>query len=342
MSGGVDSSASAALLLEMGYEVIGVTMKLWDGVQPDGGCCSLSAVDDARAVANKLKIPYYVLNFTDDFHKYVVNNFIDEYTHGRTPNPCIMCNKHLKFDAMLRKASEIGADYVATGHYARVEKQGDRYLLKRSADPKKDQTYFLYTMTQYQLSKTIFPLYGVTKDKTRKIAENLGLSVAKKPDSQEICFVPDGDYASFIRERAGESAPGDFVTADGTVVGQHKGIINYTIGQRKGLGIALNKPVYVTDIDTKTNRVTLGDNADLFTDTLHASSINYIAFDKPEGSFRCTAKVRYSAFDAPCTVYPTENGLKAVFDEPQRAVTPGQAFVMYDNDTVLGGGIIDG
>lgn len=342
MSGGVDSSASAALLLDMGYDVIGVTMKLWDGVQADGGCCSLSAVDDARAVANKLSIPFYVLNFTEDFNKYVIDDFTREYMRGRTPNPCIMCNKYLKFDAMLRRAREIGADYIATGHYAKVEKSGGRYLLKRSADPKKDQTYFLYTMTQYQLSKTIFPLYGITKEQTREIAQRLGLSVAKKPDSQEICFVPDGDYASFITQRCGKSVPGNFVTADGTVVGQHKGIINYTIGQRKGLGIALNKPVYVTDINTRNNTVTLGDNEDLFTDTLHASDVNYIAFDKPNGSFRCTAKVRYSSFDEPCTVTPTDNGLKAVFDRPQRAVTKGQAFVMYDGDTVLGGGIIDG
>lgn len=332
LSGGVDSSASAAILLEMGYEVIGVTMKLW---------CDSVCAEEAKAVALKLGIPFYVFDFTDDFNKYVVDNFTDEYLNGRTPNPCVMCNKHLKFDAMIKAAESLGADYIATGHYAKIEKKDGRYLLKRGTDAKKDQTYFLYTLTQDQLSKTMFPLFDVTKDETREKAQQLGLLVAHKKDSQEICFIPDGDYATFIKERGGVSPEGEFVTTDGTVVGKHSGIINYTIGQRKGLGIALNKPVYVTDIDVENNRVVLGDNDDLFKTTLFAKDVNFIPFDKPDGEFRCTAKVRYRTVDSPCTVTPLENGVKVVFDQPQRAITKGQAVVFYDGDLVIGGGIID-
>lgn len=341
MSGGVDSSASAAILLEMGYDVIGVTMKLWDGVLPDGKCCSLSAADDAKKVADKLGIPFYVLDFTNDFNKYVIDNFTSEYLMGRTPNPCVMCNKYLKFDAMLQGAKKLGADYIATGHYAKIEEKNGRFLLKRCADTKKDQTYFLYTLTQEQLSHTIFPLYGVTKDETRDIAERLGLEVAKKRDSQEICFIPDGDYASFIAAKGGISQKGEFVTTDGKVVGEHSGIINYTIGQRKGLGIALNKPVYVTDIDVENNRVVLGDNDELFGTTLFAKDVNFIPFDELKGEMKCTAKVRYRTVDSPCTVTPVNGGVKVVFEQPQRAITKGQAVVFYDGDTVLGGGIID-
>jgi len=341
MSGGVDSSVAAAVLLEQGYDVIGVTMKLWNGEQTDGGCCSLSAVNDARRVADKLNIPYYVMNFEADFNKYVINNFIDEYKNGRTPNPCIACNKYIKFDALLEKSKAIGADYVATGHYAKISNNNGVFSLERAADEKKDQTYFLYSMTQYQLAHTLMPLYDITKDKTREMAEKLGLAVANKPDSQEICFVPDGDYARFIEETAGVSPVGNFVDESGNVVGQHKGIIHYTVGQRKGLGIALNRPVYVTKIDTQTNTVILGGDGMQLSDTLTASNVSYIPFEKLEGSIKCTAKIRYNTKDAPCEIFPTDNGVKVVFDQPQRAITPGQAVVFYEGNTVLGGGIID-
>lgn len=341
MSGGVDSSVAAAVLLEHGYDVIGVTMKLWNGEQTDGGCCSLSAVNDARRVADKLNIPYYVMNFEADFNKYVINNFIDEYKNGRTPNPCIACNKYIKFDALLEKAKAIGADYVATGHYAKITNNNGVFSLERAADEKKDQTYFLYNMTQYQLAHTLMPLYDITKDKTREMAEKIGLAVANKPDSQEICFVPDGDYARFIEETAGKSPVGNFVDESGNIVGQHKGIIHYTVGQRKGLGIALNRPVYVTKIDTQTNTVILGGDGLQLSDTLTASNVTYIPFEKLECSMKCTAKIRYNTKDAPCEIFPTDNGVKVVFDQPQRAITPGQAVVFYDGNTVLGGGIID-
>ncbi len=332
LSGGVDSSASAAILLEMGYEVIGVTMKLW---------CDSTASDDAKAVADKLGIPFYVFDFTKEFEAYVIDNFVSEYLRGRTPNPCIVCNKHLKFDAMIKAAEALGADYIATGHYAKIEEKDGRFLLKRGTDAKKDQTYFLYTLTQEQLAKTKFPLFDVTKEETRKKAQELGLAVAQKKDSHEICFIPDNDYVRFITSRGAVSPEGEFALADGTVVGTHSGIVNYTIGQRKGLGIALNKPVYVTDIDVFNNRVVLGDNDDLFRTTLFAADVNFIPFDTLEGELRCTAKVRYGATDSPCTVTPVKNGVKVVFDVPQRAITKGQAVVFYDGDLVIGGGIID-
>ena len=341
MSGGVDSSVAAAVLLEQGYDVIGVTMKLWNGEQTDAGCCSLSAVNDARRVADKLNIPYYVMNFEADFTKYVINNFIDEYKNGRTPNPCIACNKYIKFDALLEKAKAIGADYVATGHYAKISNNNGVFSLERAADEKKDQTYFLYNMTQYQLAHTLMPLYDITKDTTREMAEKMGLAVANKPDSQEICFVPDGDYAKFIEQTAGKSPIGNFVDESGKIVGQHKGIIHYTVGQRKGLGIALNRPVYVTKIDTQTNTVILGGDGLQLSDTLTASNVTYIPFEKLDGSMKCTAKIRYNTKDAPCEIFPTDNGGRVVFDQPQRAITPGQAVVFYDGNIVLGGGIID-
>ena len=343
MSGGVDSSVAAAVLQEQGYDVIGVTMKLWSGEQTDAGCCSLSAVNDARRVADKLNIPYYVMNFEKDFNKYVIENFIDEYKKGRTPNPCIACNKYIKFDALLEKAKAIGADYVATGHYAKISNNNGIFSLERAADQKKDQTYFLYNMTQHQLAHTLMPLYNITKDKTREIAEKLGLLVANKPDSQEICFVPDGNYARFIERTAGKSPAGNFVDEAGNIVGQHKGIIHYTVGQRKGLGIALNRPVYVTKIDTRTNTVILGGEGMQLSDTLTASNVSYIPFEKLDKSIKCTAKIRYNTKDAPCEIFPIDNGnaVKVVFDQPQRAITPGQAVVFYQGKTVLGGGIID-
>lgn len=340
MSGGVDSSASAALLKRQGYRVVGVTMKMWNGEQADGGCCSFSAIDDAKNVADKLGIEHYVLDYEKEFEHNVVKYFIDEYKAGRTPNPCTICNKHIKFNALLKMADELGIDYIATGHYAKIEEKYGRFLLVRPEDRKKDQTYFLYNMTQEQLKRTMFPLYGVTKEETRQIAEEIGLSVAEKPDSQDICFIPNGDYAGFIKWRDGDMPQGNFVDEDGNVLGRHKGIMNYTIGQRKGLGIALNRPMYVIGIDPKNNNVVLGPDGAQLTDNLKAHSINMIAFDKITGPFKCTAKIRYNAPDVPCMVYPDENGFKVNFEQPQKSVTPGQMVVLYNDNIVIGGGII--
>ena len=340
MSGGVDSSASAALLKKEGYRVVGVTMKLWNGEQADGGCCSFSAIDDAKKVADTLGIEHYVMDCEDNFEHNVVKYFINEYKCGRTPNPCVECNKHIKFNALLELADKIGIDYIATGHYAKTETKNGRHLLVRPEDRRKDQTYFLYNMTQEQLKRTLFPLYGVTKDETRKIAEEIGLEVAEKPDSQDICFIPDGDYVKFITWRDGSMPEGNFVDIEGNILGKHKGIMNYTIGQRKGLGIALNRPMYVTKIDPNNNTVVLGHDGSQLKTELYAHSINMIAFDKIEKPFECTAKIRYNAPDVPCTVYPYETGFRVEFRQPQKSVTPGQMVVLYDNNIVIGGGII--
>ena len=273
MSGGVDSSVAAYLLKEQGYDVIGVTMQIWqeeDSLtqEENGGCCGLSAVDDARRVAADLGIPYYVMNFRKEFKENVMNYFIGEYLQGRTPNPCIACNRYVKWEALLQRSLEIGADYIATGHYARIEQLANgRYAIKNSVTAAKDQTYALYNLTQHQLAHTLMPVGDYTKDEIRAIAEKIGLRIANKPDSQDICFVPDGDYAGFIKREAGQAlpAPGNFVTEDGTVLGRHKGITNYTIGQRKGLNLSLGKPVFVTEIRPETNEVVIGDNETLFT-----------------------------------------------------------------------------
>lgn len=340
MSGGVDSSASAALLKRQGYRVVGVTMKMWNGEQADGGCCSFSAIDDAKKVADILGIEHYVLDYEKEFEDNVVNYFINEYKSGRTPNPCTICNKHIKFTALLKMADKLGVDCIATGHYARIEEKDGRFLLVRPEDRKKDQTYFLYNMTQEQLKRTVFPLYGVTKEETRQIAEEIGLEVAQKADSQDICFIPDGDYVKFITWRDGNMPEGNFVDTEGKILGKHKGIMNYTIGQRKGLGIALNRPMYVIGLDTKNNNVVLGPDGTQFKDSLKAHSVNLIAFDSITEPFSCTAKIRYNAPDVPCTVYPDNDGFKVVFDQPQKSVTPGQMVVLYDNNIVIGGGII--
>ncbi len=340
MSGGVDSSASAALLKNQGYHVVGVTMKMWNGEQADGGCCSFSAIDDAKKVADTLGIEHYVLDYEKEFDDNVIKYFINEYKSGRTPNPCTLCNKHIKFNALLKLADEIGVDFIATGHYARIEEKDGRFLLMRPDDRKKDQTYFLYNMTQEQLGRTLFPLYGVTKEETRKIAAEIGLDVAEKPDSQDICFIPDGDYINFITRHDGKMPDGNFVDTDGNALGRHKGIMNYTIGQRKGLGIALNRPMYVVGINPDNNTVVLGPDGTQLKDSLKAHSINMIAFDNITEPFKCTAKIRYNAPDVPCMVYPDENGFKVIFEQPQKSITPGQMVVLYDNNTVIGGGII--
>lgn len=348
MSGGVDSSVAAYLLKEQGYEVIGMTMQIWQDDMPEdsaGGCCGLSAVDDARRVCQKLEIPHYVMNFRNDFKRDVIDYFIEEYQKGRTPNPCIACNRYVKWESMLQKSLQIGADYIATGHYARIikDEKTARYMMKQSKTLAKDQSYALYNLTQYQLEHTLMPLGDYTKDEVRAIAKEIGLAVATKPDSQEICFVPDKDYARYIEEATGKKAnKGKFVTKEGKVLGEHKGIIHYTIGQRKGLGLSLGKPIFVCEINAKTNTVVLGDDEDLFTDTVYANTLNFMPFERLEGKMKVYAKIRYSHEGAPCTIERVDDDLlKCVFEEKQRAITPGQAIVLYDEkQEVIGGGTI--
>ena len=349
MSGGVDSSVAAYLLKEQGYDVIGVTMQIWqedkDYTEREGGCCSLSAVDDARRVANKIGIPFYVMNFRDSFKEKVIDYFVQEYIDGKTPNPCIACNKHLKFDELLRKAQGIGADYVATGHYAKIEQdENGRYLLIRSDDDRKDQTYALYNFTQEQLAHTLMPCGEYTKDRIREIAKEIGLSVYNKKDSEEICFIPDNNHGRYISEaRPLEVVPGNFVDKNGNVLGQHKGIVYYTIGQRKGLGIALGRPVFVTDINPRTNEVVLGPEEDIFKTDLVAKDVNFIPFDKLEEPITVEAKVRYSGKPAEAVISPLRDGkVKVSSKEKQRAITKGQSVVFYQGNKVVGGGIIAG
>lgn len=348
MSGGVDSSVAAYLLKEQGYDVIGVTMQIWqdesqEQIEDNGGCCGITAVDDARRVAMQLDIPYYVMNFKNEFKKNVIDYFTDEYIHGRTPNPCIACNRHVKWESLLKRSLEIGADCIATGHYARIAQlKNGRYAIRNSVTAKKDQTYALYNLTQEQLSHTLMPVGDYNKDEIRAIAEKIGIQVAHKPDSMEICFVPDNDYAGFItRETGYVSRPGNFVDLHGNILGTHKGIIHYTVGQRKGLGLAMGHPVFVVAIRPETNEVVIGENDDVFSTKLYANNINLMSVDKIEEPIRARAKIRYSHEGADCTIRMADDGLlECVFDEKQRAVTPGQALVIYDGDYVLGGGTI--
>ena len=347
MSGGVDSSVAAYLLKEQGYDVIGVTMQIWqedkEYEERDGGCCSLSAVDDARRVADKIGIPFYVLNFRDSFKKNVIDYFIDEYMEGKTPNPCIACNKYLKFDELLKKAQGIGADYIATGHYAKIEEHNGRYILVKSDDDKKDQTYALYNMTQEQLAHTLMPCGEYTKDRIREIAKEIGLDVHNKKDSEEICFISDNNHGKYISEAMpGKVKQGNFVDKDGNILGKHKGIVYYTIGQRKGLGLAMGRPVFVTDINPLTNEVVVGAEEDIFKTDLICKDINFIAFDNLDKSLELKAKIRYSAKPATATITPLENGkVRVSFKEKQRAITKGQSVVFYLDDLVVGGGIIE-
>lgn len=350
MSGGVDSSVSALILRDSGYDVVGVTLKLFsnedivEAEKTNKTCCALSDVEDARSVAYKLGFDHLVFNFKDKFRECVMENFSDCYLSGGTPNPCIECNRHIKFDKMLLRAKELEFDYIATGHYAVIEYNKDtgRYLLKRAKDSTKDQTYVLYSLTQEQLSHTIFPLGNLTKNEVREIAESAGLVNAHKSDSQDICFVPDGDYAAFIRKFKNINIPeGDFIDKNGRILGRHKGIINYTIGQRKGLGIALGKPLYVVDKDISSNRVILGDEADLYKNSLDVCNVNLIPFDVLEKPMKITAKTRYSQKEQEAVLSYKGDGIYHVeFDKPQRAITKGQAAVFYDGDIVVGGGTI--
>ena len=341
MSGGVDSSVAACLLQEQGYDCIGVTMKLYRGTT-EGSCCSLSDVEDAKSVCRRLGIPHYTFNFTEEFDRMVMGNFAAEYEAGRTPNPCIQCNRHLKFRALWQRARELGCDFLATGHYARILTMEDGSLrLAKGADREKDQSYVLYFLDQDQLSHTLFPLGGYTKAQVREIAAARGFVNAKKQDSQDICFVPEGDYGAFLEAYTGKHyPPGDFIDRDGNLLGRHRGAVRYTLGQRRGLGIPAASRLYVTGKDMARNTVTLGSNQELFTRELMASQVN-LATPLPREGRPMAAKVRYRQGEQPCRVYPAPEGIRVVFEVPQRAVTEGQAVVLYEGETVFGGGTID-
>ncbi|MBU5331791.1 tRNA 2-thiouridine(34) synthase MnmA [Anaerocolumna aminovalerica] len=348
MSGGVDSSVAAYLLKKAGYDVIGVTMQIWQdedaaAQEESGGCCGLSAVDDARRVANALEIPYYVMNFKREFKGSVMDYFAEEYLKGNTPNPCIACNRYVKWESLLKRSLDIGAEYIATGHYARVVRlENGRYTLMKSATAAKDQTYALYNLTQYQLAHTLMPVGEYTKDEIREIAKDINLRIANKPDSQEICFIPDKDYAKFITEYTGEEVKeGNFVTPEGKVIGKHKGIIHYTVGQRKGLNLAMGHPVFVLAIRPDTNEVVIGNADEVYSNKLYAGNLNFMSIEDLEGEMVVDAKIRYSHKGSKCTIRKVgEDKVECVFEEPQRAITPGQAVVFYVGDYVVGGGTI--
>lgn len=360
MSGGVDSSVAACLLKEQGYDVTGVTMRTWEDeekalVEENGGCCGQSAAEDAGRVAGILGIPHYVVNFKREFREKVVDYFILEYLNGRTPNPCIACNRYIKWESLLRRAMEIGADYIATGHYARVEKlPNGRYAVRNSVTAAKDQTYALYNLTQFQLARTLMPVGDYTKEEIRRIAEENRLPVASKRDSQDICFVPDKDYAGFIRRTAKrellEKLPaefpkelpgeGNFVSEDGRILGTHKGVIHYTIGQRKGLSLSMGHPVFVSELRPKTNEVVISDS-DVFRTELTCNRIHFMGMEDLKEPRRLWAKIRYAHKGEWCTAVRTgEDKISCIFEHPVRAVTPGQAVVFYDGEYVMGGGTI--
>lgn len=349
MSGGVDSSLAAVLLQEQGYNVIGITMQVWP-VQPadvreDRSCCSLAAINDARAVADKIGVPHYVLNFRTVFAAEVIDYFAAEYAVGRTPNPCVACNRRIKFGALLKKAKELRADYLATGHYSRVkyDAAAGRYLLLRAADRHKDQSYALYALSQEQLQHTLFPLGGLTKSAARRLAAEKGLAVADKPDSQEICFIPDNDYNAFLRRRIPAAVrAGPIVDTAGKYLGSHKGLPFYTVGQRKGIGIAAGEPLYVVELRPSENSLVVGPRPAVYGRSLRVTDANFIPFPGLRNEMRVTAKIRYNMSEAAATLRPAETGnCILTFDAPQWAITPGQTAVFYDGDIVVGGGTIE-
>ena len=347
MSGGVDSSVAALLLQQQGYEVVGVTMRLWTVERDDlpalsKRCCSVEDVDDARRVCQAIGAPHYILNFEREFQEHVVDIFCREYDRGRTPNPCLLCNDKIKFDFLMRRAMFLEADYVATGHYARIRRTAGGHKLLKGADHGKDQSYVLYTLGQSELSRLLLPVGEYPKKRIREMAAEAGLVVADKPDSQEICFIPDGDLRKFLGDRV-RSAQGEFVDEKGAVLGIHPGIQYFTIGQRRGLGLQGNtgSPVYVVDIDPETDRVTLGPNESLFRTDFWASRVNFLSGEPPRGPLEITAKIRYKASESPATLIARGDQAELRFREPQRAITPGQAVVFYDGEEVLGGGTIE-
>jgi tRNA-specific 2-thiouridylase len=357
MSGGVDSSVAAAILRREGHEVVGFTMQLWNqrrrlgpqGEPQPSRCCSLDDVYDARRVAENLNVPFYVLNLEDEFERSVVRPFVRDYLAGRTPIPCVSCNTKLKFARLVSVARSVGADRVATGHYARVEynERFGRFILLRGKDLSKDQSYFLFEMTQTQLQRAVFPLGYLTKTEVRALAREIGLGTAEKAESQEICFVPDGDYARFVEDYASSEmastagTPGEITSLEGRVIGEHQGLYRYTVGQRKGIGIAASRPLYVVRIDVPRNQLIVGNKAELYGRSFTAINVNWIAFDEPPAVVRCKARIRYRAVEAEATIIRrSATEVTVEFDSPQPAITPGQAAVFYDGDSVIGGGWI--
>lgn len=347
MSGGVDSSVSAAILKKEGYNVIGITMQIWVARESTPNtvntCCSLASIEEARRIAGEIGIPHHIIDMRDIFIENVIDNFCNEYSSGRTPNPCIRCNQFVKFDYLWEKAKELGADLIATGHYARIEKNQitGKYLLEKGIDENKDQSYVLYVLTQEQLSHTIFPLGNLRKEETRQIAEVLNLSVSKKPESQEICFIPEDNYPKFLRNVVPERiVPGPIIDKECRVIGQHKGLPFYTIGQRKGLGISHKKPLYVASMDIKRNALIVGEKEDCYSKEFLVKDLNWIALDNIREDRRVKVKIRSTMMEEDAVISPKNNNIYVKFDRPQWAITPGQSAVFYENDVVLGGGII--